>query len=203
MKKDYCDITMIIDRSGSMSTVKDEVIGSVKNFINDQKKVKGKATITMVQFDDQYQVDYNGIDIQDTPDFEFRPRGMTAMYDAIGRTIVSTGGRLAAMNEDDRPEKVVIMIQTDGAENASKEHTQGTVKKMIKEQEEKYSWEFVFLGSGIDAKQTASFIGIRPANAMTYTKTTDAIGSLSKNLASFRTGSSTTMAYTQQDYDAQ
>ena len=132
---------------------------------------------------------------------------MTALYDAVGKAIISTGKRLSHIAESERPEKIIFLIQTDGEENASKKHTLKDVKSMIKEQQEKYSWEFVFLGSNIDAVGVATDIGIRQDRAMKYANnpqgTRDAFCSLSSNLASYRRGEKVDMSYEDKDLDAQ
>lgn len=210
MKKGYCDITFIIDRSGSMSRLRLDVIGSFNTFVDDQKKVEGVATLTRVQFDDRYQVDTDAVDIQTVAHLctsTYVPRGNTAMYDAIGKTIVAAGERLAALPEEERPEKVIVLIQTDGQENASREYTAEAVKSLIQEQQDKYSWEFVFLGANIDAVGAAKGLGIDVANAMKYADNTEgmraAFTSLSENMASYRMGGKVSMAYEDKDTKAQ
>ena len=204
MKKDYTDIIAIIDRSGSMQDMAVEVVGSFTKFVKDQQEEKGTCTLTLVQFDDAYEVNYIAKDINDVPDIKYIPRGMTAMYDAIGKTIISAGERLANMDEAERPKKVIVLIQTDGYENASKEYSASAIKKMITTQEKDYAWEFVFLGANINAKDTADMIGIKRANAMTYDPTAFgtkcAMASVSKNLKSFRSGSTASMSYDTSDY---
>jgi len=210
LKKDYYHIVGIIDRSGSMLSIRDEVIGGFNNFIRDQKKVEGKATMTLVQFDDEYLVNYEFIDIQNVADLNnetYVPRGMTAMYDAIGKTIVNTGIALSNMDENNRPEKVIVIIQTDGYENASQEYTSEVIKKMIKEQEEKYNWTFTFLGANINAKETANNIGINRKMSMTFAAnsvgTSSAYNSVSENLTDVRCGTKLNMSYEDKDYSAQ
>ena len=210
MKKDYCDITFIIDRSGSMGMLRDDVIGSFNTFIDDQKKVKGEATFSLIQFDDYYEPNYESVNIQDVNHLDrssYSPRGMTAMFDALGKTITATGKRLSDMPEALRPEKVIMIIQTDGQENASFEYTSEIVKSLIKEQQDTYSWEFVFLGSNIDAVGAATNIGIKKGNSMTYASnvagTQCAFRSVSENMTSYRCGSKVNMSYTGKDINAQ
>ena len=210
MKSNYCHIIGIIDRSGSMGGLEDEVIGGFNNFIKDQKEADGTATMTLVQFDDQYEVNYTFKDINDVPDLNretYQPRGMTAMYDAIGKTINSTGLALSIMDENDRPDKVIVLIQTDGAENASNEFRDDVVKDMIKEQESKFSWTFVFLGANINAKATASHLGINKKMSMTFAANsagmTSALKSVSENLTAVRGGSKKDMSYELHDYASQ
>jgi uncharacterized protein YegL len=210
MKENYCHIIAILDRSGSMSSLQDEVIGSFNNFLKDQKKAAGEATITLIQFDDQYEVNYAFRDVSNATDLNresYSPRGMTAMYDAIGRSISSAGAVLSKMDEHERPSKVVVLIQTDGFENASREYSSVAIKRMITEQTDKYSWEFVFLGANIDAKETAVGIGIKKENAMSYgfnaQDTVSAINSVSENLTNFRSCVKSSMGYTKADYAKQ
>lgn len=210
MKQNYSDITVVLDRSGSMGSLTEEVIGSFNNFLDEQKKVEGEATFTLIQFDDQYEVNFDAIDLQNTSHLDantYVPRGMTALFDAVGKAIISTGKRLSDMEEADRPEKVIFLIQTDGEENASKEFSLKKVKSMIREQQEVYSWEFVFLGANIDAVSMAADIGIRQDRAMKYANnaqgTQEAFCSLSSNLASYRRGEKVDMAYEDKDFEAQ
>lgn len=210
MKQNYSDITVVLDRSGSMGSLTEEVIGSFNNFLDEQKKVEGEATFTLIQFDDQYEVNFDAIDLQKTSHLDestYVPRGMTALFDAVGKAIISTGKRLSDMEESARPEKVIFLIQTDGEENASKEFSLKKVKSMIREQQEVYSWEFVFLGANIDAVSVVADIGIRQDRAMKYANnaqgTKEAFCSLSSNMASFRRGEKVDMSYEDKDFDAQ
>jgi len=111
MKKDLSDITVVLDRSGSMDSLCSEVIGSFNTFVDDQKDVEGEATFTLIQFDDKYEVNYEAMEIKDVPSLNeatYVPRGMTALLDAVGRAIISTGKRLKKMDESGvRPGKVV------------------------------------------------------------------------------------------------
>jgi len=207
MKKGYCDITLLIDRSGSMCSVREDVIGGVNTFIEDQKNSPGVATFSLIQFDDQYEVNYIAKNINEVDPLchlSYQPRGMTAMYDAIGKTITAMGQRFSQMQEDERPEKIIFLIQTDGFENASKEYKHNTIHDMIVHQTDVYSWDFVFMGANINAKQTAVDIGVKSANAMTYAAssagTTNVFCSVSSNLRDVRCGSKLDMSYTLKDY---
>ena len=122
--KDKADITIILDRSGSMESVKDDTIGGFNSFLAEQQKVAGEAVLSLVQFDDQYEVVYQDKDIRAADrltEATFQPRGMTALLDAVGRTINAVGQRLASLPETERPDKVVLVIMTDGFENSSHE----------------------------------------------------------------------------------
>jgi len=171
--KNLTEIVAIIDRSGSMSCLVNETIGGFNNFLTEQQKLEGKAILTLVQFDDQYQIDYNGVDINDVKPLDtttYVPRGMTALLDAVGKTINTVGERLANTEEDKRPGKVVFLIITDGQENSSQEFLAEKVEEMVHHQTDKYQWSFVFLGGGDPDFQSAqaTSLGIAPQNAYNY-----------------------------------
>jgi hypothetical protein len=139
------DITMIVDRSGSMGHIHEQVIRSFNDFLKEQKNVKGEAKISLIQFDDQYEVNYEGVDIQDAKELNaqtYEPRGMTALNDAIGRTIVNMKKRLKNTKDN-----VVVVITTDGMENASREFSRSQIREKIKECEEKLGWKFMYLAA--------------------------------------------------------
>jgi hypothetical protein len=168
---DFTDITIVLDRSGSMQSVADDTIGGFNRFVDDQKSGHGHATLTLVQFDDQYEVVYNAVPIATAAKLTsetFVPRGSTALLDAIGRTIEVTGARFNALPESERPEQVIMMILTDGYENASAHYTNARIAEMIVQQRDVYSWEFVFLGANQDAIATASQMGVAADHALTY-----------------------------------
>ena len=171
MKKDLTEIIFILDRSGSMSSLTEDTIGGYNSYIESQKKEKGEALVTTVLFDHEYEILHNGVNIQDIKpltDKEYSARGTTALLDAIGMTITDVGARLNKTPEEERPEKVIMIITTDGQENASKEYTQAKVKEMIEEQTNKYSWQFIFLGANIDTITVAKGIGINEKFASNY-----------------------------------
>ena len=172
--KDETDITVVLDRSGSMASVRDDTIGGFNSFLEEQKAVPGSACVSLVQFDDQYEVVYECRDVQDAPDLSprtFVPRGSTALLDAIGRTLNATGARLAALPEAARPGKVLLVVMTDGLENASHEFGAGQVFDMITHQRDKYQWEIVFIGANQDAVLTGASYGLPASNALDYAAT--------------------------------
>lgn len=210
MKKDYTDITVVLDRSGSMAQIAGDTIGGFNQFLEDQKKAAGTATISLHQFDDIYETVIDNKDIQSAQpltDKTFVPRGMTALHDAIGRSINATGARISALPEDQRPEKVVFVIITDGAENASKEYDLAKVNAAITLQRETYKWEFVFLAAKQDAIHTGMSLGVAAANSMSYADngagTKRAFMSTSSNLKMMRSGASADMSYSAQDRQLQ
>jgi len=141
-------------------------------FIDDQRKLPGKLTVTLVQFDTEYEVVWNAKNVsKKMKPYKLEPRGCTALYDAVGKAINATGEYLEGLSEANRPEKVLFGVLTDGAENASHEFSAASIKEMITHQTEKYSWEFNFLAANQDAITSASDIGIAHSNAMGYAGT--------------------------------
>lgn len=162
MRNDYIHITFVIDKSGSMYSSKDEVISGVQKIINEQKNIKeGKCTVSMYTFNDKVDEDYVGIDVNDLPKFEYNPTSMTALNDGCGVAIDNTGKWLAEMKEEDRPSKVLVVVMTDGMENSSREYSLKTVQEKIKEQTEKYSWEFMYQGCDITTSKAADELGFK------------------------------------------
>ncbi len=162
-RENHSLIVTILDRSGSMESIKSDAIGGFNSFIATQKETEGTADATLVLFDDQYELIFDTIPIRTVrplTEKTFVPRGMTALHDAIGKTIDDLGVKLSQMPEQDRPEKVIIAILTDGMENTSVKYSQKQIKKMIKHQQKVYSWEFLFLAANQDAFSGAESIGI-------------------------------------------
>ena len=168
MKTDLTDITVVMDRSGSMSSCAVEAEGGLNHFIEEQKQAAGDAVFLLVQFDDHYDVVCEGVPIQDAPVCKLEPRGMTALLDAVGKTINTVGLRLAAMDEADRPGLVIMVILTDGMENSSQEFTKAQVKDMIEHQQSKYNWKFIFLGANQDAFSEGGSIGIQASSTANF-----------------------------------
>jgi len=162
MNLNYIHITMVIDKSGSMYTSKQDVIGGVQKIIDEQKANKdGKCTISLYTFNDKVNEVFVGKDVNDVEEFKYSPDGMTAMNDGLGVAIDNTGKWLAAMKEEDRPGKVIIAVFTDGLENSSREYTLKQVQDKIKEQTDVYSWEFLYLGTDITTSKAADDLGFK------------------------------------------
>lgn len=171
--KDYIDITLLVDRSSSMASIHKDVIGGLNTFVEEQRKLPGKATINIYQFDDKYDMVLENMDINNVQKFtdqDFSPRGTTNLYDAIGRTILSRGRYYAGLKEEDRPEKVIIVIFTDGFHNCNGEFTRQQVFDMVKHQEEVYSWEIIYLGADQDAMEEGGSVGISSTKTMSFDK---------------------------------
>lgn len=169
-------IVVILDRSGSMQSIKDDMIGGFKHFIDEQKALPGTCEVSLYQFDDQYGVVYEQKPIKDTPALVLEPRGYTALWDALGRTIVNVGIQLSKLSEDQRPGAMVVLIITDGQENASHEFTADRVRDMVKVQETDYKWKFAYLGAAASSFTDAQQLGIKAA--VQYAATPDGVNQL-------------------------
>jgi uncharacterized protein YegL len=175
MKKNYTHIAFIMDRSGSMKEMANEATAAFNSFVKEQCKLEGEATFTFVHFDHDYDVVYDFVPIQEVSDYKLVPGGTTALLDAIGRTIATIGDKLGRMQEDDRPDKVIIAILTDGDENASQEFNNERINELIKEHEEKYNWTFTYLGANQDAFAVARRFGIQTGNALNFVASPDCV----------------------------
>lgn len=176
MKENYTHISIILDKSGSMLPVKDDVIGSFNSLVEKlEKETNKKVTLSLHTFNEEYNTIYSFVlPVQAMPlnCGSYTPSGLTALLDAIGITVNNLGKKLSNMPEKEKPSKVNVTIITDGLENASKAYSRDKVFEMIKHQREKYSWEFVFIGANQDAIATASSLSISPHNTLNYESTT-------------------------------
>ena len=171
MRKGLTEIVFILDRSGSMSGLESDTIGGFNSLIAKQKKEEGEAYISTVLFDDVTEVlhDRRSLNqIQPLTEDDYYVRGCTALIDAVGGAIHHIGNIHKYARREDVPEHTMLIITTDGMENASHRYTSDKVKQMIKRQKEKFGWEFLFIGANIDAVETASRYGISSDRAVNY-----------------------------------
>ena len=171
MNKNLTEIVFILDRSGSMAHLESDTIGGYNSLIKKQRNEFGEATITTVLFDDSYEIVHDNADIRKVAPLtnkEYYARGATALLDAVGKTINHVGNRHKLAPSSLIPGKTLVVIITDGYENASREYTVRDIRKIIERQKNKYNWEFLFLGANIDAISAAGDIGITPDRAATY-----------------------------------
>lgn len=169
--KNLTEMAFILDRSGSMSRLEADTIGGYNSLLKKQKKEVGDAVVTTVLFDDKYEMLHDRVAIKKIKDItnkQYFARGMTGLLDAIGKTINHVGNRHKNALDSEIPDKTMVVIITDGFENASKEYSLPQVKSMIEHQKKKYGWEFLFLGANIDAVSTAASFGISSDRAVTY-----------------------------------
>lgn len=169
--KNLTEMVFILDRSGSMRGLEADTIGGYNSLIEKQKKEEGDAVVTLVLFDDEYEIIHDRVDLKKVKPItekEYYARGMTGLLDAIGRTINHIDERHKNALDSEVPSKTMVTIITDGMENASREFNLPKIKQMIEEQKEKHGWEFLFLGANIDAVSAAADIGINADRAVKY-----------------------------------
>ena len=161
----------VTDRSGSMQSICEDTEGGIRSFIG--KQLEGvdanTRTVSFYQFDDKHELLYDFEPLEKAKDYTLIPRGWTALLDAAGTAITQTGEKLAAIPEDERPGYVMVIISTDGHENASKEYTRTQVRDMIKHQQDKYDWRFTYIGVGDGAFDEAASIGILRPSVLAWT----------------------------------
>jgi hypothetical protein len=178
-------IAVLLDRSGSMESIKSDTEGGFNAFIGEQRTQPGEARVTLAQFNTEYDVVYANRPIADVPPLALQPRGGTALLDGIGRLITDVGAELAAQAEDERPGHVIIVVMTDGYENSSREWTLKAVSAVIKRQEREYSWDFVFLGANIDAVAVGQGLGFAADKSLTYAATEGGVASAMASTTSY------------------
>lgn len=170
MKRPLTDIIFILDRSGSMGGLESDTIGGFNQFVSRQCKEEGDTRLTVVLFDDQYEVLWDRIDAASarlTTD-EYFVRGSTALLDAVGKTIHRVNQRLSRSPASETPDRVIMVITTDGYENSSREYTHAKVREMVAHQQEQHNWQFVFMGANIDVAKEAESIGISKEDAVRF-----------------------------------
>jgi uncharacterized protein YegL len=208
--KNLTDITIILDRSGSMDIIKSATIEGFNSFLKDQKADEHKSIVSLVQFDDCYDILYEGKSIDRVNYLNhqtFEPRGCTALLDAIGKTIQNTKKRLKNTSKKKKPTNVLIAIITDGEENASTHFTRKEIFKIILKREEKNGWKFVFIAANQDAILEAKKIGIHRNSALSFSA--DEIGmkdvmySLSKNISNMKIAEDHLFKFTDEDREKQ
>lgn len=182
---EWTHIICILDRSGSMSNIIDDSIGGFNTFLEEQKKLTDKATITVALFDDKYDLIYDNVDITKAEELTkdiWMPRGTTSLYDAIGKTINSEKEKISNLGNE-KPSKVLVCIVTDGHENNSKEYNLENVKNLIKNSE-KNDWNFIYLAANQDAMTVGDSFGISKGNTFTYTTNSTGVADMSQILNS-------------------
>ena len=167
----FTEIVFILDRSGSMAGLEEDTIGGFNSLIQKQKKEDGKAVVSTVLFDDKCKVLHDRKDLKEIAPLteeDYYVRGCTALLDAVGGAIHHIGNVHKYAKPEDRPERTLFIITTDGMENASRKYGYEKVKRMIERQKERYGWEFLFLGANMDAVSVAGRFGIAPERAVRF-----------------------------------
>ncbi len=171
MSKGYTEIVYILDRSGSMSGLEADTIGGFNSMMAQQKKTGERAVVSTVLFDDSSQVIHDRVPIEKVEkmtDRQYYVQGCTALLDAVGGAIHHIGNVHKYARPEDRPEKTIFVITTDGMENASSRYSREQIRKMVQRQQKRYGWEFIFIGANIDAYAEAEKYGIRKERAVNY-----------------------------------
>ena len=171
MNKNLTEIVYILDRSGSMSGLEADTIGGFNSMMEKQKKTGEEALVSTVLFDDELEVLHDRVPlskVEKMTDEQYYVRGCTALLDAIGEAIHHIGNVHKYAREEDRPAKTIFVITTDGMENASRKYTYDKIQKMVKRQQKKYGWEFIFIGANIDSFAEAQRLGVKKSRAVNY-----------------------------------
>ncbi len=158
----------LLDRSGSMQSIKTDTEGGFAAFVEEQRTTTGECRVTLAQFDDRYEVVLSDVPVADVGPLVLQPRGSTALLDAIGRLVTDAGASLEALPEAKRPGTVVVAIMTDGLENASREWTHPAIKALVEQQTNAYGWQFLYMGADQDAVEVGHSLGVHADHAVTY-----------------------------------
>lgn len=163
----YTHLLVIVDRSGSMFSIARDMVGALDQLFKDQAEQAGTCLVDYVQFDDQYEVAFTDKPLSQAKAVLY-PRGSTALLDAVGKAVTELGTKLSDKSEDDRPGLVQVVVVTDGYENASREWTADKIKSLIRQQEDQYNWDFIFLGANMDAVAVGTSFGFDASKSLTY-----------------------------------
>ncbi|MFD6155931.1 VWA domain-containing protein [Nocardia sp. NPDC060256] len=177
-------IAVLLDRSGSMQSIKSDTEGGFDAFIEEQRKVPKTIEVTLAQFDTEYECVYASRALAEVPPLDLRPRGMTALYDAVGKLVTDVGAELAKRPEHERPGTVIVVVLTDGHENSSREWSHTAVKSLITQQQDVYNWNFMFLGANMDAVEIGTQMGFDPGNSITYAASPQGVSRVFRSSAS-------------------
>ncbi len=161
-------LVFLLDRSGSMQSIKTDVIGGFHAFLAEQREADGHCAVTLAQFDHDYEVVYRGVPLAKVPQLELSPRGHTALLDSMGKLITDTAAQIDALPEEDKPGTVVVAIMTDGHENASVEWRRAAIKALVEQQTNDHGWEFLYMGADQDAVEVGKGLGVKAEQAVTY-----------------------------------
>lgn len=190
MKDNLLHLCFVIDESGSMWGSEGDVLGGFNRLIEEQKAVtSGECIVSLYRFETEVSRDFLGKPLNEVGNLEYHPGGCTAMNDGIGRAIHEIGEWLNNMDESERPSKNMIVIMTDGQENASREYTLAQVRDMIKHQEEKYDWSFVYMGSDLNSLNDAESLGIKLRSVSSKSNITKNYSNISGYASAYRCAS--------------
>jgi hypothetical protein len=181
-------IAFLLDRSGSMQSIKSDVVGGFDAFLTEQRAGDGECRVTLAQFDNEYEVVYHAVPVGEVPPLELNPRNSTALLDSMGKLITDTAAEIATLGEDDKPGSVIVAIMTDGMENSSHEWSRPAIKSLVEQQTNESGWEFLYMGADQDAVEVGKDLGVRAEQAVTYGrgKSREAMAAMSGNVRGYR-----------------
>jgi len=169
-RSDLTHLYVLLDRSGSMQSIKTDIVGGFYAFVAEQRKANGECRMTFARFYNEYELVFADRPIADVGPLVLEPRGSTALLDSMGRLVVDAGARLASLPEHERPGTVVVAVMTDGFENASREWTHASIKALVDQQTSDYGWQFLYMGADQDAVEVGKGLGIAADHAMTWSR---------------------------------
>jgi hypothetical protein len=181
-------LVFLLDRSGSMQSIKSDVEGGFAAFIDEQRQAPGDCAATLAQFDTHYELVYRGLPINEVPTLNLQPRGGTALLDSMGKLITDTAAQLDATPEGERPGTVIVAIMTDGLENSSAEWTHPAIKSLVEQKTNHDGWEFLYMGADQDAIEVGARLGVQRDKSVTYGKgkARDVMAATSANISRHR-----------------
>lgn len=182
----YTALLLIVDRSGSMSSIKSDMEGGLTALLEEQKALPGLLTVDLYTFDGSIE-HVHALSSPDNVRIVIEPRGNTALFDAVGRSVTEFGRTLAAMPEHARPETVQVIVVTDGFENSSVEYRAQDVKALVNMQKHDYQWDFVFLGANQDAVLNGVELGFDAGSSMSFFAGAEGVDASSKSMSRYMT----------------
>lgn len=188
-RPDLTHLYFLLDRSGSMQSIKADTEGGFAAFIEEQRSSQsGDCRVTLAQFDDAYELVYTAVPLAEVPPLQLAPRGRTALLDAMGRLVIDAGAELATLPDEQRPGTVVVAVMTDGMENASTEWTHPAIRALVEQQTGTYRWQFLYMGADQDAIEVGASLGVGRDHSVTYGrgKAREAMAATSAKVAGLR-----------------
>lgn len=201
-RSDLTHIYFLLDRSGSMQSIKSDTEEGFAAFVDEQRRTPGDCRVTLARFDHEYDVAYSGVPVSDVPPLALEPRGRTALLDAMGRLVTDAGTELGALPDDERPGTVIVAVMTDGHENASGEWTHAAVRSLVEQQTSVCSWQFLYMGADQDAIEVGTRLGVDARFAVTYSRgrSKEALASAAGKVSRLRSARRANRAAVLEDY---
>lgn len=201
---DYTHMALIVDRSGSMYSIQGDMNGAIRALLETQAKEPGTLRVDITTFDTEIEFPYSDAKPEDVTEDVIQARGSTALLDAVGVTISRLGNKFRLMKEEDRPGTVILVIVTDGMENASHEYTQPQIKALVEEQTEKWGWKFMYLAANVDAFATGAGMGFAKGQTIAFAASGGATRSVYESTSNLITDTRSGLdaEYTDEDREA-